>query len=65
MLRKSVHDGSELLWPVDVSLFSELGREGKKKKENIKLSHSSVWLVFNGCGENYCIYVIYPAQFLM
>lgn len=27
-----MHDGSELLWPVDVSLFSELGREGKKKK---------------------------------
>lgn len=41
------------------------GERGERKKENIKLSHSSVWLVFNGCGENYCIYVIYPAQFLM
>lgn len=35
MLRKSVHDGSELLWPVDVSLFSELGREGKKKRKTL------------------------------
>lgn len=48
-----MHDRNECLWPVDVSLFSEYGREEKKTKVLNKLSLASVWLVFNGCGENY------------
>lgn len=42
-------------------------KKGGEKKGKIwnKLPHASVRLVFNGCGENYCIYVIYPAQFPM